>query len=171
MILWYRIHSSPTPDVYWTKNNTNLPDRYEVSSGGQELTIPDLTEDDAGTYQCFAANAVTETRVRRNFVLRVECKGKKIFPCPPWSLSDIANGCGYFFSKFHNTWNTHKQIQEYISLTSNWLIHTFSRYFDMKVRYIWITAGRNWIFVILLSSIQRNTVSLVLAKKMETKQY
>ena len=85
---WYNdtgFISSPTPDVYWTKNNTNLPDRYEVSSGGQELTIPDLTEDDAGTYQCFAANAVTETRVRRNFVLRVECKGKKIFLPPSWA--------------------------------------------------------------------------------------
>nr|XP_022313955.1 neuroglian-like [Crassostrea virginica] len=89
---------NPTPDVYWTKNNTNLPDRYEVSSGGQELTIPDLTEDDAGTYQCFAVNAVTATRVRRNFVLRVEC-AKPSWEEEPKDVRTTAGGTATFTCK------------------------------------------------------------------------
>ena len=51
--------------------------------------------------------------------------------------------------------------KEYISLTANWPIHTFSGYIFMKKnRCIWISAGINQIFVILasLAIIQQNTV-------------
>ena len=74
---------SPTPEVFWLKNKADLPDHYEVSLGGQELTIPHLTEDDAGPYECYGTNT-QGPRAFRNFVIRVECKKKRNpFPLLP----------------------------------------------------------------------------------------
>lgn len=71
---------SPTPEVFWLKNKADLPDYYEVSLGGQELTIPNLTEEDAGPYECYGTNT-QGPRAFRNFVIRVECKTKR--KCSP----------------------------------------------------------------------------------------
>ena len=76
---------SPTPEVFWLKNKADLPDHYEVSLGGQELTIPHLTEDDAGPYECYGTNT-QGPRAFRNFVIRVECKKKRNrFPFLPFA--------------------------------------------------------------------------------------
>lgn len=76
---------SPTPEVFWLKNKADLPDHYEVSLGGQELTIPHLTEDDAGPYECYGTNT-QGPRAFRNFVIRVECKKKRNwFPLLPFA--------------------------------------------------------------------------------------
>ncbi|XP_048738673.2 neuroglian-like isoform X2 [Ostrea edulis] len=64
---------NPTPEVFWLKNKETIPDHYEVSLGGQELTIPELTVDDAGPYECYGTNT-QGPRAFRNFVIRVESK-------------------------------------------------------------------------------------------------
>ncbi|XP_062597947.1 neuroglian-like isoform X2 [Saccostrea cucullata] len=64
---------NPTPDVFWWKDQKSLPDHHEVSLGGQELTIANLKEDDAGTYECYGTNT-QGPRAVRNFVIRVESK-------------------------------------------------------------------------------------------------
>lgn len=67
---------SPTPEVVWLKNNVTLPGTNKVSVGGQELTIANLTEDDAGQYECLGTNPLG-SRIFRSFVVRVECKDKR----------------------------------------------------------------------------------------------
>lgn len=56
---------NPTPEVYWIRDN--------VTQSGQELTIPKLSETDAGHYECYGTNPVGP-RISRNFVVRVESK-------------------------------------------------------------------------------------------------
>lgn len=70
---------SPTPEVVWLKNNVTLPDTYEVSHGGHELTIANLTKDDAGQYECIGTNSLGHQIFRsfRSFVVRVECKDRR----------------------------------------------------------------------------------------------
>ncbi|XP_061175831.1 neuroglian-like [Saccostrea echinata] len=64
---------NPTPEVFWLKDQKTLPNYYEVSIGGQELTIPNLREEDAGSYGCYGTNT-QGPRAFRNFVIRVESK-------------------------------------------------------------------------------------------------
>lgn len=64
---------SPTPEVVWLKNNVTLPGTNKVSVGGQELTVANLTEDDAGQYECLGTNPLG-SRIFRSFVVRVESK-------------------------------------------------------------------------------------------------
>lgn len=70
---------SPTPEVVWLKNNATLPDTCEVSHGGNELTIANLTKDDAGQYECIGTNSLGHQIFRsfRSFVVRVECKDRR----------------------------------------------------------------------------------------------
>lgn len=72
---------SPTPEVVWLKNNATLLDTYEVSHGGHELTIANLTKDDAGQYECLGTNSLGPRIFRsfRSFVVRVECKYRNFF--------------------------------------------------------------------------------------------
>lgn len=66
---------NPTPDVHWVKaNGEPLPDRARVQSFGQELMIANLQFDDAGTYECWATNTYTQTRVQRTISIRVESR-------------------------------------------------------------------------------------------------
>ena len=67
--------SSPTPDVHWVRTDGRpLPDRAKIQSFGQELMIGDLQFEDAGTYECWATNTNTQTRVQRTVTVRVECE-------------------------------------------------------------------------------------------------
>lgn len=70
---------SPTPEVVWLKNSVTLPDTYEVSHGGHELTIANLTKNDAGQYECIGTNSLGHQIFRsfRSFVVRVECKDRR----------------------------------------------------------------------------------------------
>ncbi|KAJ8301648.1 hypothetical protein KUTeg_020635 [Tegillarca granosa] len=47
---------SPTPEVYWhyPDGTQNKPDKVSVSLGGQEITVPNLRQQDAGSYECNA---------------------------------------------------------------------------------------------------------------------
>ena len=67
--------SSPTPDVHWERTDGRpLPDRAKIQSFGQELLIENLQFEDAGTYECWATNAITGPRVSRTIHIRVDCK-------------------------------------------------------------------------------------------------
>ncbi|XP_056002118.1 neuroglian-like [Ostrea edulis] len=62
---------NPTPDVIWLKDTVDLSHHYKVSLGGQELTIPSLTEHDAGTYECIGRSTNMPT-ASRSLNLRVQ---------------------------------------------------------------------------------------------------
>ncbi|XP_061183008.1 neurofascin-like [Saccostrea echinata] len=64
---------NPTPDVLWSKNYDVLPHEYNVSLGGQELTITNVTEGDAGSYQCYGSNS-NGSLAYRDISVRVESK-------------------------------------------------------------------------------------------------
>ena len=67
--------SSPTPDVHWVRTDGRpLPDRAKIQSFGQELMIGNLQFEDAGTYECWATNTNTQSRVQRTVTVRVECE-------------------------------------------------------------------------------------------------
>ena len=51
-----------------------LPDRAKIQSFGQELMIGNLQFEDAGTYECWATNTNTQSRVQRTVTVRVECE-------------------------------------------------------------------------------------------------
>ncbi|KAJ8301645.1 hypothetical protein KUTeg_020632 [Tegillarca granosa] len=66
---------NPTPEVYWQypDGTQNKPDKVSVSLGGQEITVPNLSQQDAGSYECYGKN--TEgSRATRTFRIRVESK-------------------------------------------------------------------------------------------------
>ncbi|XP_062588505.1 neuroglian-like [Saccostrea cucullata] len=64
---------NPTPEVIWSKNYDVLPHDYNVSLGGQELTMTNVTERDAGSYQCYGSNT-NGSLAYRDIVVRVESK-------------------------------------------------------------------------------------------------
>lgn len=64
-------HSSPTPDVYWERINATLPDRHIFRSFGHELQISNITEEDAGQYQCLGNNSETIVAVTKTFWITI----------------------------------------------------------------------------------------------------
>lgn len=68
---------SPTPDVYWEKIDGVLPDRASFKSFGQELFISNVTESDAGQYECMGLNTESQGRATKAFEVTIQCKYTK----------------------------------------------------------------------------------------------
>ena len=73
------ISSSPTPKVHWTMvDGSDLAEKVEVTSFGQEIVIYDVDYPDEGRYRCHAQNLqgpdAGSTAVTQDLQLRVECK-------------------------------------------------------------------------------------------------
>ncbi|CAL1541881.1 unnamed protein product [Lymnaea stagnalis] len=67
---------NPTPDVHWERtDNKSMPsDRFQLKSFAQELEISNLQFEDAGTYECWATNSISQERKIRTFNIRVNSK-------------------------------------------------------------------------------------------------
>ncbi|XP_025108153.1 neuroglian-like isoform X2 [Pomacea canaliculata] len=81
---------NPTPDVHWVRTDgAPLPDRAKILAFGMEMVIDNLQFEDAGTYECWASNSNTQTRVQRTVSVRVES-------VPYWLLEpqDVEIGVG-----------------------------------------------------------------------------
>uniref|UniRef100_A0A2C9KWE9 Neuroglian n=1 Tax=Biomphalaria glabrata TaxID=6526 RepID=A0A2C9KWE9_BIOGL len=66
---------NPTPDVHWERtDNKTMSDRVNTKSFAQELQITNLQFEDAGTYECWATNSVSQDRKYRTFNIRVNAR-------------------------------------------------------------------------------------------------
>lgn len=52
------VTGDPIPIQTWTRNGISLSDsRFQIQSGGSELFVRNVIEDDEGQYQCHASNS------------------------------------------------------------------------------------------------------------------
>ncbi|KAK6177081.1 hypothetical protein SNE40_015258 [Patella caerulea] len=66
---------NPTPDVHWTRTKGGaMPEGVKITSFGQELVFPRLSDSDAGEYECWATNSITPQAARNSISLRVESR-------------------------------------------------------------------------------------------------
>ena len=63
---------NPSTRVNWVRVDAEMPDRARQESYGQELTIENVRDADAGLYECQGINEMSQTPTRRSFTLRVE---------------------------------------------------------------------------------------------------
>ena len=50
-----------------------LPDRAQPQTGGQELLVRDVREEDAGVYSCWANNSASASSTSTTFNVIVQC--------------------------------------------------------------------------------------------------
>ncbi|GFS23806.1 neural cell adhesion molecule L1-like protein [Elysia marginata] len=63
---------NPTPDVHWERTDGSpLPDNARTRKFGQELVFDKLQYDNAGNYDCWASNIISQARKIRTFSIRV----------------------------------------------------------------------------------------------------
>ncbi|XP_012943169.1 neuroglian isoform X3 [Aplysia californica] len=66
---------NPTPDVHWERtDNKTMSDRAKLKSFAQELEITNLQPEDAGKYECWATNSMSQERKIRTFSIRVQSR-------------------------------------------------------------------------------------------------
>ena len=66
---------SPTPDVYWARDNFGtLASKIIQRSWGQEILIPDVNQSDAGIYECTGMNSESAAPVTQQIHVVVRCK-------------------------------------------------------------------------------------------------
>ncbi|XP_053377718.1 uncharacterized protein LOC123530345 [Mercenaria mercenaria] len=63
---------NPTPDVNWERVDGILSDRATVYSFGQELSITNVQESDAGKYECTGQNTESTQKATKTFHVTVE---------------------------------------------------------------------------------------------------
>ena len=80
-----RVAGDPQPSVKWMRDSNEVPidsdDRYAVRDDGS-LVISDVTENDAGDYECVAHNDMGETKSRSARTLVVTLSTPRFIETP-----------------------------------------------------------------------------------------